>query len=299
MARTATVDRQPDMLDKVTPQKKPAPAKKQQVAKVEKMATVPANPPAERSMLEVIVGIAKDPTIPLERMERIMAMQRQLEQDRAEREFNMAMHKAQHEMPRVVKDKRTDKAWYATLENVSRQIDPIARNNGFVISYGTADSPLAKHYRTVATVMHVGGHTRVYHMDLEADMTGAQGKPNKTAVQGVSSSISFARRVLKLLIFDVVPEGQDRDGEVAKTKRIAAQADGDVATERSDDGIERITESQVDTLIDAIEACGGTRKKFCDVFGIDKIADLPADQFDEAMRTCADLKAKKLAKASK
>lgn len=303
MARkTATAEKQPDLLGEAAPPQikkadAPAPAKSQAIAKADKpkrtaVAAKPKNDNQERSMLEVIVAIAKDPTVPLDRMQQVMAMQRELEKDKAEREFIQAMFAAQGDMPRVTKDKQNDhtKQWYATLEKVSREIDPVARKNGFVISYGTADSPLANHYRTVADVSHIGGHTKRYFLDLESDVLGPSGKPNKNKVQGVSSSISFARRVLKLLIFDVVPVGDDQDGNLRK---LRAQVAGDPVTETADDGAPKITDVQCDKLIEMIEDAGGTRKKFCEVYGIVKIADLPADMFDAAVQSCLDLKASK------
>lgn len=300
MARKiATAEKQPDLLEG-SPTQTP-PKKAQAVAKIDPKQKRPARAAAakndnnERTMLEVVMAIAKDPTVPLDRMQQVMAMQRQLEIDKAEREFIHAMYDAQGAMPRVTKDKQNDhtKQWYATLEKVSREIDPVARKNGFVISYGTADSPLANHYRTVADVSHIGGHTKRYFLDLESDVLGPSGKPNKNKVQGVSSSISFARRVLKLLIFDVVPVGDDQDGNLRK---LRAQVAGDPVTETVDDGTPKITDAQCDKLIEMIEDAGGTRKKFCEVHGIVKIADLPADMYDDAIAACVALKASKAKK---
>ena len=50
------------------------------------------------------------------------------------------------------------------------------------------------------------------HFDLALDGVGLKGNPNKTAVQASGSTISYGRRYLKLMVFDVVLTNEDNDG---------------------------------------------------------------------------------------
>jgi hypothetical protein len=50
------------------------------------------------------------------------------------------------------------------------------------------------------------------HADIFADTKGPRGTPNKTATQGFGSTMSYGRRYLKALMFDLVIAGEDDDG---------------------------------------------------------------------------------------
>ena len=63
---------------------------------------------------------------------------------------------------------------------------------------------------------HKDGDVRRYFVDLQGDSAGAKGTSNKTPIQGVASSISFGRRILKILMFDLTIVGDDKDGNRAR-----------------------------------------------------------------------------------
>src|SRR5690606_25050529 len=91
------------------------------------------------------------------------------------------------------------------------RIVPVYTSHGLALSFDTADSPLEGHVRVVCRVTHTGGHAQVYTHDNPLDLTGIGGKVNKTATHGRGSAITYARRYLTLLIFNL-RTGQDDDG---------------------------------------------------------------------------------------
>lgn len=248
-----------------------------------------------RSMLEVIAEATTNKDVDVEKMRALLEMQREIEHREEVRLYNAALMAVQDEVPPLAKDGKNThtSARYPTLENVSRSLNAIARKHGFVMSWGTADSPLKDHYRVVCDLSHSGGDARRHFVDLKIDTSGPSGTRNKTDIQGISSSISFGRRILKILMFDLTVVGEDKDGNGAaaparNSRRQAAAAPAEPETIEGA-GVELITDDQATTLIDAIEAAGRTRKAFCTSWQIDKVANLESRHYDTAMQALKKL----------
>ena len=247
--------------------KKPKKKKKPGTALAVRKPTTPAVP---RTPLQVIVDAARDRSVDPGKLRELIAMQRDLEAQKALVEFGLAMREAKGRIPVVVKDATNEeiKTKYPRLETVSRVVDPIIREAGFTLSYGMAESNLPGHYRVTCRVRHDGGHVENHFIDLPADDKGPKGGQNKTLVHGVASSITYARRILKILIFDVNVANQalpDDDGNMA----------GGMAG--------TVTPAVAQQIINACDAAGLDKSKFCDVFQIDGIALLPASRAREAL----------------
>lgn len=162
--------------------------------------------------LALIIQAASDPRMPVEKVERLYAIHKE-ERDKRERaEYDEAIRMVQAEVGPITRDKKGERSPYASLENISARLDPIAIRHGFSLSYGSEPSAIPDHYAMTCIVSHAGGHWRKYQLDLPADSHGPEGKPNKTKVQGVASSTSYARRILKTMIFNITIAGVDIDG---------------------------------------------------------------------------------------
>lgn len=165
-------------------------------------------------MIQMIQRAAADPTVDVDKMERLMQMHERFVDRQASAAFNAAMVRAQQAIKPVVRrslNTQTNSA-YAKLEDIDQSISPIYTAQGFSLSFGTGDSPLAGHVRVVCDVMHDQGHTKQYQMDLPLDATGIGGKTNKTGVHAHGSTNSYARRYLTMNIFNVVMVNEDNDG---------------------------------------------------------------------------------------
>lgn len=165
-------------------------------------------------MIQMIQRAAADPAVDVDKMERLMQMHERFVDRQASAAFNAAMVQAQKRIRPVVRmsfNTQTNSG-YAKLEDIDKQISPVYTEEGFSLSFGTADSPLAGHLRVVCDVMHEQGHTKQYHMDLPLDSAGIAGKVNKTGVHAHGSTNSYARRYLTMNIFNVVMVSEDNDG---------------------------------------------------------------------------------------
>ena len=147
-----------------------------------------------------------------EQLSKIMDLQDRMEKKSSREAFGAAMNAAQMEMPVVVKDKKGEKSRFATLENVNNQIRPIYTKHGFSLSFGAKNSAIEGHVGVYCDVRHIGGHCERYDNDFPLDRDGPKGGANKTGIQAMGSTISYARRYLTLLIFNITVADEDNDG---------------------------------------------------------------------------------------
>lgn len=219
------------------------------------------------SLLATITNAASDPNTDVEKMERLWSFYERITARQAEQAYGAAMNAAQKAIPHVAKNQRNThtKSDYANLEAVSEAADPIIHQHGFSLSYGTDTSDLPNHYRITCDVTHADGHTKRFHADIPSDSAGAKGQSNKNATQAFGSTMTYGRRYLKCLIFDIKTGDRDDDGNRA--------SGGDV-----------ISEDQLANLREQIEAANADVQRFCRHFRIEALPNLPAAKFEEAMR---------------
>lgn len=171
---------------------------------------VPADP-----MLGMIERAARDPQVDIDKLERLLAIHREMQSEAKKTAYNAAMARVQARLKPVYRDavNKQTQSTYARLETISDAITPVITEEGFSLSYDTADCPREGHIRIVCHVMHRDGHSELKHFDLALDDVGLKGNPNKTAIQASGSTISYGRRYLKCMVFDVVLTNEDNDGQ--------------------------------------------------------------------------------------
>jgi len=178
-----------------------------------------------QAMLDMIQQVALNPSIDVEKLRAVMDMKMEMFNRGAEIEFNAAMARAQNEMEPVVRtahNKQTNSK-YAVLENIIEQLSPIWTRHGFALSFGTGDCPTEGYYRVECELTHSAGHSKHYHADLPTDMTGIQGSVNKTGIHGFGSTMSYGRRYLVCMVFNVAVKTEDDDGNAADPENAPAK----------------------------------------------------------------------------
>jgi len=244
---------------------------KQQLATVEDHppAPVAAQPAEGAAVLSIIERMARDPNIDPDRVERFLVMAREDRAERARIAFNAAMSACQAELPRVLRDARNTHsgAAYARLESIAKATAPIIARHGFSLSFDTEPSPIQSNLRVTCTCAHEAGHERAYHLDLPPDTAGAQGKANKTPIQGIGSTITYARRYLVLQVFNIALTNDPYDTDGAP----AGGNDDVISDEQAEQIRKQLTEHKIppDRLL-----------RF---FGVESVPDLPANRFDEVL----------------
>lgn len=182
-------------------------------AVVERRDQLPAESSDSAALLAVIERAALNPKINIEKMERLMAMHRQIAADRAEAAFNNAMAAAQAEMVPVAADADNPQTHsrYASYAQLDRALRPIYTKHGFALSFDEADSPKPDHVRVLCYVTG-SGHTRIYHRDICADGKGAKGGDVMTKTHASGAAQSYGMRYLLKAIFNVAVGEEDDDG---------------------------------------------------------------------------------------
>jgi ERF superfamily protein len=165
-----------------------------------------------------LVRMALEKDVDVDKLERLLAMQKDWQADVALRAYADAMNLCQQEMPVVIRDKTNEStnSRFARLETVALAIRPVYTKHGFCLDFTEAASPLLDHRRIVCNVTHTGGHQKQFYLDSKIDDVGVKGNANKTAVQGLGSMTSYLRRYLTLMVFNIVIADEDNDGQASK-----------------------------------------------------------------------------------
>lgn len=190
---------------------------------------VPTKQTAGDALIAMIATAAQTSSIEIDKLKELMEMRREILAHEAEIAFNIAMNAAQADISPVTKDGENPHAHsrYATLEKVDREIRPIYTKHGFSLTFNTGTPAQVGAVHVICEVRHSGGHKKEYFLEGDLDVSGAQGKSNKTSIQGLGSSVSYLRRYLTLMIFNVTLTNEDNDGAGDRQKYDAMRQQAD------------------------------------------------------------------------
>lgn len=216
------------------------------------------------AMLSMFERVLLDPNVPVERVEKMMEMQERWEDRQAEKAFSEALAAAKADMPQVIKNQHNQqtRSNYADLEALDKAISPVVSKHGFSLSFSPAKSELPDHYGISCEIRHKAGHKETHHADIPVDGTGMKGNANKTATHAFGSTMSYGRRYLKMMIFDIATG--DDDGNAAGNG-------------------ETIDADQMQRIMDLIEETGTDIAQFCKYLKVDAIKHLPVAKLDGAI----------------
>lgn len=175
---------------------------------------VPAKQSADNALIALIATAAQDQSIDVAKLQQLVELRERILAKEAEIAFNVAMNEAQGEMTPILKDAKNPHAGnrYATLEQVDKEIRPIYSKHGFCLTFNTATPASVGAVHVTCEVRHSAGHKKEYYLEGDLDVSGSQGKSNKTSIQGLGSSVSYLRRYLTLMIFNLTLTNEDNDG---------------------------------------------------------------------------------------
>jgi len=183
----------------------------------------------EESMVPAVVGakeLAINPgdliaqavksKLPVETIERLLAMRRELKAEWAKEQYHAALAVFQSEMPTITKTKavmdRQGKVRYryAPLESIVVQVKELLNKHGFAYSVETEQGQA--HVTAIMSIHHVAGHsesTRLI-MPIETDSY-------MTAPQRVGSALTYAKRYAFCDGFGIMTADEDDDANSKTT----------------------------------------------------------------------------------
>ena len=181
------------------------------------VAVVTEIPDQTTALIQVIERAAVDPNVDIDKMERLLAMQERIMETQAKRAWNDSMIGCQQVMPNIKADadNRQTNSKYAKFEDINKVIKPLYTEHGFDLTFSMGKSDIETYIRVVCDVSHTGGFSKQFFIDLPPDDTGMKGTKNKTLVHGTASTVSYAKRYLVAMIFNLTISGEDDDGNSA------------------------------------------------------------------------------------
>lgn len=220
------------------------------------------------NLMSMIGRMATDPNADIDKMERLMRMKDEIDRQQARVAFAAAMSAAQADMPVILKNKKNNQtnSRYAELEVINDAITPVYTKHGFSLSFDTVPNDKEKWVTVRCRVRHVGGHTEESTYETPYDNTGMNGQVNKTTTHGLASGVTYARRYITIMVFNLTIKGEDNDGNTPKQDQNKA-----------------ITEEQEIVLTEWIKTSGADKVKFLALYGIEKLSELPVKKYAEAL----------------
>jgi hypothetical protein len=216
-------------------------------------AALPVDP-----MVHMIERMVMDPNASIEKLERMLEMKERLEAQQAKRAFDAAIAEAKSAIPPILKDGRVDYTNkdgkrtafdHETLHGIAKVVDPILSQHGLSYRYRSEQREGQLHVTCI-----------VAHRDGYAEETTLSGSPDtsgsKNNYQAVGSAATYLQRyTLKLAL------------GLSAAKDDDANAAGDRGTINAD---------QHRLLADLLGETGSDEARFCRVYGVERLVDLPA-----------------------
>lgn len=249
---------------------------------------VPASPqfmtqqrPAEMTsnLIEAIMRAAKDQSIDVDKMSKLLEMHMRMVAVAAEESFNQAFARLQPQLPRITKNgligRGTDREIpYAKFEDVCAVTLPLLWKEGFTVSFSERLSANPALMEVVATFRHIDGHSGT--SSAFVPLTDDSGGKNK--VQGGGSVYAYGQRYAYGKFLNIVTVGEDDDG-----------------TQKA---MQPINEKQLGELLDMIADIKDNGQTFNEdlflnkVMGVDRIEDIIVRDFTKAKTALSEKRRK-------
>lgn len=230
-------------------------------ARVNGTGMMPAIPAS--SMLEVIERAARDPSVDIVKLEKLLEMSERVKAREARQEFYAAFATMQTELP-VIQERGEIKIGsgapqkFARWEDINSAIKPILAKHGFALSFRTG---LEENKITVTGVLsHAAGHAEETTMALPLDQSGS-----KNVVQAHGSSTSYGRRYVAMSLLNLASTGdEDDDGRSAGTSGT-------------------ISDTEREQLTELIARSGANIQSFCTYMNVNALVEIKKKDFHRAV----------------
>ena len=206
-------------------------------------------------------GIAKG--IDLVALKEILKLREIDDAFKARKAFAKDFALAQANIEAVIKTRTNNQTHskYAELGDVIESAKPAYTKEGFSMIFYEGDCPKENHVRIYVDILHCAGHMETKHYDVPMDGKGLRGNDNMTAIHGKASSISYGRRYLMCMIWNIPTSDNDGNTQV----------------------LPNITDKQLHTLRDLLIAKELPESGLIKVLKVDSLEELPEKRYMEAM----------------
>lgn len=213
-----------------------------------------------------MLSIAVSRGASIEILEKLMALAERYEANRARRAFDAAIAEAKAEIPTISKNRTVDFTSakgrthyrYEDLAEIARTIDPILGKFGLSYRFRTRNPP-NEPITVTCVIAHRDGHFEENSLSGPRDESG-----NKNGHQAIKSAVTYLERITLTASLGLAASNEDDDGR-------SAEAEPPIESE------------QFGVIRKLIVEAGTDEEKFCALFKIGALAELPAAKFEKAV----------------
>lgn len=174
------------------------------------------NLPALRDVqVDTLISQAIDKQVPVEALEKLLAMRRELKLEYAQEQFNIAMASFQAECP-IIKKTRTVSPGgkvayrYAPIEAIVSQVKHLLLKYNFSYSVETLTHTAEGTVTAICTARHIAGHSQSSSFNVPLATRTAL----MTDTQVVAASLTFAKRYAFCNAFGILTGDDDNDARL-------------------------------------------------------------------------------------
>ncbi len=169
---------------------------------------------AENISPNQMIQLAIEGNADLEKLEKLLELQKLYEANEARKVFASEFAVAQANIDAVLKTKVNPQTHskYAGLDSVIETSKPVYTKQGFSIIFYEGKTEVAENVQVCADVLHEAGHKETYHFDVPLDGVGIKGNAMMTKIHGKASSVSYGRRYLLCMIWNIPTQDDDGQG---------------------------------------------------------------------------------------
>ncbi len=202
---------------------------------------------------------------PIEVIERLMALAKEMKADQSREAFNEAIAAAKAELKPAVKNREGHNSKrYADFSAYAEAVDPIISKHGLGYRFRTTQD---ERIHVTCILFHKSGHAEENQLSGPPDTTGS-----KNAIQAIGSTLTYLQRYSLIQALGLAASDDD-NGKAA--------------------GIgEAISDEQIAQLQSIIVEVGANIQLFCKYMKVEALTDIPASQFQRAIAALEAKRAK-------
>jgi len=152
----------------------------------------------------------------LQVVDRILEQQKWMMQHNEEEAFNAALRRIQDKLKPITKRgfNPDTHSKFADARDIDKAIQSLLQEERMVLSFQPEPHPVPDMVRIVG-VLSLGAYSKHYPLDMPADGKGAKGGGVMSRTHATGSAITYGKRYLKNMIFDLQFKETDDDGNAA------------------------------------------------------------------------------------
>lgn len=214
-----------------------------------------ASAPDAGALIQMIERAALNPSVDINKMERLYEMHEKALARSAKLSFVRAFAIMKPQLPTITErgailnSSGKVQSSYAEWEDINDAIGPLLTANGFTLSFRPGAAPDGK-VTVTGILRHIDGHEEEATVTLPMDPSGS-----KNAVQSVGSSLSYGKRYATIALLNITsraPADKDDDGRRSSLSEAAQHAIADINLSDSLDDLRKWKEKHYEGVAKVI-----------------------------------------------